>query len=39
MISLIRGKVYEQAMLEVFCAVQGLQLFAFTFGSCLEGKA
>jgi thiol-disulfide isomerase/thioredoxin len=39
MISLIRGREYEQAMLEVFCAVRGVQLFAFTFGSCLEGAA
>jgi thiol-disulfide isomerase/thioredoxin len=37
MLSLLRGTVYEQALLEISCGVRGVQLFAFTFGSCLEG--
>ncbi|MBI2689936.1 MAG: redoxin domain-containing protein [Acidobacteria bacterium] len=37
MYSLIRGAVFEQALLELSCAARGLQFFAFTFGSCLEG--
>ena len=36
LISLIRSGVFEQACLEVSCEVPGVQLYAFTFGSCME---
>lgn len=36
MYSLVRGDRFEQALLEIACPVRGVQLFAFTFGSCLE---
>lgn len=37
MYSLIRSGRFAQALLEISCAVRGVQVFAFTFGSCLEG--
>ena len=37
MYSLIRSGQFSQALLEISCAVRGVHVFAFTFGSCLEG--
>ncbi len=36
--SLVRSGSFQQALLEISCAVRGVQFFAFTFGSCLEGN-
>lgn len=36
MYSLVRSRVFEQALLELSAAGRGVQVFAFTFGSCLE---
>jgi thiol-disulfide isomerase/thioredoxin len=36
MYSLVRSNSYHQALLELRFAVRGVQVFAFTFGSCLS---
>ena len=37
MYSLVRSGSFAQAMLEISCGIRGVQVFAFTFGTCLEG--
>ena len=36
-IPLVGSSEFRSRLLEISCAVRGVQLFAFTFGSCLEG--
>jgi thiol-disulfide isomerase/thioredoxin len=37
MYSLIRSRRFSQSLLEISCDVRGVQVFALTFGNCLEG--